>query len=708
PSQAFWVSAIWPLLFFVAIVIALAMRQQNETAADLRALQLGADPHALISGLEKIHEHNGMPRRLDAAREKQMTHPTLARRIAAIRRASGLETAPATIDRRTFAARKGGFFLTFTDDALQVFDRAPEETSVPSRVFAYGELQSLVLRQTLSGWELLGRHGRARVRFSISPADVAEVQRALDAVDTRFAAPAHAVTHVALRTRLIAFVVLLVSLFPGISFPPMVVAILTMITASATALAALGATALAAGLLAFNRPPMPFLQEIVAPMGAAEALFGVMCLLMVMRVPKEQRHRGLRATIITLSVFVIIASIPLAVGVTFDQPLLQFFLAARSRPSLVILFFGIAAALTVAGRRRLAIAHAAIASMVLFAGTQLFATLIGGDPLLTQRSAKWIAAPKPIAEHRVSGHPFAVLMSNDSRVFAVRWTEEYDEQPRFGVFAKGKSPVEVAAADIAFLDSQRILKLTQSEKMLAVEMIDVAGQPLGWRVELPPVYGAQLIAREDGTWIVAGRTLPRYRYTRYRGVIGETSYETEAIAADQAAMISAPASNARELVYARMPLAERGRLGPWLMMLSQSGGGSEFWRASNSSSQPIGRTVFGGGTAIELPDSGRWALVAHDERSTYVATFDSSARSIRAAGSLGERAFAFKGGRGSRIATHGAQSAYVWNLATNKAMRIEMTECVVMDVALSDDAAAVLAGCGYDTVVRLYPTASLR
>ncbi len=82
--------------------------------------------------------------------------------------------------------------------------------------------------------------------------------------------------------------------------------------------------------------------------------------------------------------------------------------------------------------------------------------------------------------------------------------------------------------------------------------------------------------------------------------------------------------------------------------------------------------------------------------------------SIVAAGSIDERAYHVKAGRGSRIALMTPQSAYVWNLASGKAMRVRCTDCIVLDVALSDDAAGLLVSRGDATLLEIYPTSVLR
>ena len=63
-------------------------RQHHETESDLRAVALTGDPDALARALTKIHAYAHLPRRVDAEHEQQASHPSLARRIKAIRSAT--------------------------------------------------------------------------------------------------------------------------------------------------------------------------------------------------------------------------------------------------------------------------------------------------------------------------------------------------------------------------------------------------------------------------------------------------------------------------------------------------------------------------------------------------------------------------------------------------------------------------------------------
>src|SRR6185369_6571792 len=114
-------------------------RQKHETESDLRAAELTGDPEAVIRALTKIHAFARLPRRYDAEFERHTTHPSLARRIQAIRTAGG--TALAAIDESAVFAGAQGDSVTFHDRQLEWRDGGSS-----ARTLEYGELVELRIR----------------------------------------------------------------------------------------------------------------------------------------------------------------------------------------------------------------------------------------------------------------------------------------------------------------------------------------------------------------------------------------------------------------------------------------------------------------------------------------------------------------------------------------------------------------------------------
>lgn len=85
PGFGSWVWLISCIGVFAGILLRARRMQSHETDADQRAVELCGDPDALIRALIRIYEINHLPRRWSAQLEERATHPSLARRIRAIR-----------------------------------------------------------------------------------------------------------------------------------------------------------------------------------------------------------------------------------------------------------------------------------------------------------------------------------------------------------------------------------------------------------------------------------------------------------------------------------------------------------------------------------------------------------------------------------------------------------------------------------------------
>src|SRR4029078_7403302 len=78
-------ASLWPLVLLGTLALRTRWRQEHESASDRRAVELCGAPEALASGLTKLHALGRVPRRWSASVEQRASHPSLARRLAAIR-----------------------------------------------------------------------------------------------------------------------------------------------------------------------------------------------------------------------------------------------------------------------------------------------------------------------------------------------------------------------------------------------------------------------------------------------------------------------------------------------------------------------------------------------------------------------------------------------------------------------------------------------
>jgi Zn-dependent protease with chaperone function len=93
PAADYVVTAVWGLALLAGLAMRARHRQKNETASDLRAVTLTGDPEALVRALTTLHAIARVPRRWEADFERRATHPSLARRIQAIRGADATRAA---------------------------------------------------------------------------------------------------------------------------------------------------------------------------------------------------------------------------------------------------------------------------------------------------------------------------------------------------------------------------------------------------------------------------------------------------------------------------------------------------------------------------------------------------------------------------------------------------------------------------------------
>jgi Zn-dependent protease with chaperone function len=164
------------VVWVTAIVIGYARRQRryqvHEAQCDVRAVELCGDPEALIRALTKGNLLGRIPRRWDSSRERAYSHPSLARRIQAIRKTSG--GAPEPVHDATIGA------LKFDADSVQWPD---------GRTLRYAELTAMHIRPTWRGLRLITRNLRGKSSSTpVADADAAALEACLDRADLHLAA----------------------------------------------------------------------------------------------------------------------------------------------------------------------------------------------------------------------------------------------------------------------------------------------------------------------------------------------------------------------------------------------------------------------------------------------------------------------------------------------------------------------------------------
>ncbi|MCA8943693.1 MAG: M48 family metalloprotease [Planctomycetes bacterium] len=172
-----WILVVVGLLFMLG-----RNAQHHESHCDARAIELGADPRALIRGLTALYRANFMPRRIAATTEVKSSHPSLARRIRDLEALAGIVAEPTVGAVEVQDARVADRSVSFDAGTMEWRERGRTTT------LAYNALREMrvVLRRGrswLQAWTSRGRRHRIQLRNE----DVERVQRVLDRVDGQFA-----------------------------------------------------------------------------------------------------------------------------------------------------------------------------------------------------------------------------------------------------------------------------------------------------------------------------------------------------------------------------------------------------------------------------------------------------------------------------------------------------------------------------------------
>ncbi len=520
PDAAGMIAWGWLGLVLIALLVRLARQKTLESASDQRAAVLCSDPETLIRALTKIHIFNRIPRRWALDAEQHASHPSLARRIQAIRAdagtASGAPAPPTVLGSTTpgtlvILDADRGYWLEGVPADAPRDPGALREQARTYRSVAYVELVELRIRTGLAGQPSLvatGRTGRSW-RVPLRPEDVGPAQAALDAIDVRLA-PASALHRRPVLGTLAAAGVFFATLYSVHLSVVLLPALIGTFRPLPPALAALGVTAIAQAALALRSTGAAARVPFGLAALTAMAVFGALALgAAVLRVRAGQAHR--RGDVaVTAGVLGIIAGVMLAgmvwavtMGVTTIPP------GAIEGAGLALL--GAAAALATHPARptRWAAAGATAGAAVVFgAGWAGFFPGAAPHPLMQgPRLDQADAAVNVLRRVDLGTFASSLRVSPGASHFAVRRHSRSEEaSPRFRVGRFTGDFRDVAALDLAFLDDARVLAVVAAGHALELRVLAAdTGAAGGWRGALPPLEDPRLRADPaSGMWTVVG------------------------------------------------------------------------------------------------------------------------------------------------------------------------------------------------------------
>jgi Zn-dependent protease with chaperone function len=518
PSFSGWITAGWALLVLVSAAAGVAAHRGHETQSDRRALELCGDPEALVRALSKLHTLAILPRRWSVQVERSSSHPSLARRIQAIRQAADTPLAGLSAP-VVLAGVDAGRYVVLEAERVHCLEGAPPALAAqpePLRLaatgvqsFAYGDLADLHLAVGRGGVVLHARSVSGRKwRLQLRPDAVAAAQAALDVVDARLA-PAASSGPLPSGSWTAALLVVagLLSGHPLLLLPPAAVALWRP---GPGPLGAAGATALAAAFLAGLRssgePGVRLLTLVV--LGLAGLVSLVAALVLWHRAPGE-RGRGAGLILAVQLAVAVTSLLGLASAATLGTSLLHVHQAA-ARPAGAASLAGLAAVFLFRERRPgpwAALVPAALALLIASAGSGAVARRFVSDPFLAVAPPlrEEAATTAPLAEHRFRGPASELRLSPSGRTFAVRtWDDEDEGRSRFRAGGEGVEAREIEAFDLRFVDDGHVLLLSnQPDARWEVTLLPLAATEPAWSVDLGGILGPQLEVAA-GRWRVTG------------------------------------------------------------------------------------------------------------------------------------------------------------------------------------------------------------
>ena len=491
---------VWPVCLIAAMVLRAQHQQKHETESDLRAVALTGDGEALVRALTKLHVFARMPRRWETEFERRATHPSLARRIQAIRRASGV--APMAIEPSTFTSAGNGGSVTFRDDRLEW----AEGTST-THTIAYGHLSDLRIDAgTSTAPKLVAIDaGKRRWELALQSADIARVQSLLDIVDVRLGKVAAAPARIAMSAvRLLASFAIAIGLIAS-QTAVFVAGLVAVMRPTSPLTAAAGVAALTGAALTFS--------EQVLRQGGVYAWFALalaLCGAALMAVAFANRNDASGPSFAKqIAPLAVCAGLAWTVILMSASSAFRLYRAAHEWPSAIVLTLACAGPLMFAPSRKARMAALPVALVALAAaylGSPGFVDRFVDDPFVAPAAAVTTRslARLPVSEFPVGFEAGIMWISPNGRYLALSSDDER-EQSIIHAGLAGGGLTEVAADEAVFIDESRLLVLERQLRASTLHVIDLAaGNHDQWTLSVPVSWPLLSIDRRSQTWRLVG------------------------------------------------------------------------------------------------------------------------------------------------------------------------------------------------------------
>jgi Zn-dependent protease with chaperone function len=731
---------VWALAVLLSLALYGTHHRAHEAESDSRAVALSGDPEALVRALVKLHALAVLPRRWDPDLERQATHPSLARRIQAVRAAggvvaSGLErpvVLRSTEDGRRVVLEEArihwleGVPAAASPDPVALREQAASVLSVP-----YSQLTELRLRAALGGSARLvaADLGGRTWSLPLEGADVSPAQAALDLVEGRLAVPPAGRMHHPAMAGLLSTLAVLASVLAGQFGPVLIPGFIGMFRASQGTLAALGATAVATGLLALRQDDDPAggASTLAAVSLAALVVFGALALVVAVlrsRTVPERRTRAGLVTAALLGVFAALAWAGLIAAAAGMPRALRLHQAALTRPSAAVALLGVAAALALTRRpaaRWAALLAALVSVLPVLAGSRWFLDRFARDPFLAHPQPLVIQdlPAHPRRETRIGSAARQLRFSPSASRFAVRPVEpEADGEPRtarrLSVRSFSGPERELEAEDLGFLNDLRVLALVRVPAGLELRAVSLDdAQDVSWIQPLPDVRAPRLeLDTGLGVWRVTGTEPDGRAAMVIGGRLNEDGFEGHRwtlLPESDTGVPQPPVASQRAALAIRVHL-EIGSM-PALMLapVPSVPTRSEVWALAPG----VPRLVATSGLELRCVDppighaDAKFTCLAYDGRRTVLWTVDARAGHLDPVASLPGRIFALQPAPDGRLLGWAEDGLVQVDLARGEAVRLQLPPAAERptELAPAGDALGALAAADGGAVVTVYQVA---
>ncbi|HEV3214575.1 MAG TPA: M48 family metallopeptidase [Vicinamibacterales bacterium] len=489
---------IWPAALMAAMLSRLRHRQKHETSSDLRAVALTGDGEALIRALIKLHAFARLPRRWDTELERRATHPSLARRIQAIRAASG--TAPASLgEAATFTGAGTTESISFHDERLEWNERGSATHAIN-----YGQLSELRIAARTSGTPRLVAvdAGKRRWELSLQPGDVARAQAILDIVDVRLGKAAEPSAVPLSSVRLLAWLAIAAAICIG-QYSILIVGLLAMAQPASQLAAAAGVSALAAAALTWRDHALSANGDSEAWLALALLVCGVLLIGAAFANRHDPARPALRKLLVVLAASTALAWAAVAIS---EGDVIR---SVREWPAVTVLALACAGALAFARPRAARWASVPVALAGLFSGflgSASFADRIAHDPFVASARAVAMSTltASPLMEFPVEFESSFLCLSPKGRYVALG-SEDASDLRTIHAGLAGRPLADFMADDAVFVEEGRLLLLERQPHASVLRLVNLdAGDHDVWSLSVPLWWADLAIDRSSEQWRLLG------------------------------------------------------------------------------------------------------------------------------------------------------------------------------------------------------------